>query len=67
MQNIVDNIENSESERTPKLHRMQAIQGERAFVLCIPKDFITELKISKGDYVKCWIKDNHLIIKKANL
>jgi hypothetical protein len=55
----------AELEKAPKLHRMQAIHGERTFVLCIPKDFISELRIEKGDYCKCWIRNNQLVVEKA--
>ena len=51
----------------PKIRTMQAIHGERTFVLCIPKDFISELKIAKGDYVKCWVVSNRLIVEKASI
>lgn len=52
-------------EKPSKILKMQAIHGERTFVMCIPKDFIQELKISKGDYMKCWIKNTQLIVEKA--
>jgi hypothetical protein len=25
-------------EKPPKIHKMQAIHGERTFVMCVPKD-----------------------------
>lgn len=67
----MDDIENiyqkQEPEKPRKLHRMQAIHGERTFVLCVPKDIIAELKIAKGDYVKCWISNKQLIVEKAEV
>jgi hypothetical protein len=54
-------------EKPPKIRIMQAIHGKRTFVLCIPKDFIEELRISKGDYVKCWVRNNQLIVEKGEV
>ena len=58
------NISNTEK---PEVRKIQAIHGETTFVLVIPRDFIEKLKISKGDYVKCTIVDNSLVVKKADL
>jgi antitoxin component of MazEF toxin-antitoxin module len=55
------------TEQQPKLRRVQAIHGESTFVLVVPKDFIAELNIAKGDYVKCRISNNQLIIEKAEI
>jgi hypothetical protein len=51
----------------PEVRKIQAIHGETTFVLVIPKDFAERLKISKGDYVKCTIADDSLVIRKADL
>jgi hypothetical protein len=56
-----------ETEKAVKIHRIQAIHGERTFVLVIPKDFAERLKITKGDYVKCTIVDDSLVVSKADL
>ncbi|MGB7954188.1 MAG: AbrB/MazE/SpoVT family DNA-binding domain-containing protein [Candidatus Nitrosopolaris sp.] len=56
----------SSSEKT-EMRKIQALQGERSFVLVLPKDFATELNIGKGDYVKCNIVSNSLVIKKAEI
>jgi hypothetical protein len=55
------------SALSPKVHKIQSIQGERTYVFCVPKDFIKELKIAKGDYIKCWINDNRLIMEKVDI
>jgi len=54
-------------EKPPKIRTMQAIHGERTFVLCIPKDFIDEMRLAKGDYVKCWLSDRRLVVEKADI
>ena len=52
---------------TSELRRVQSIHGETSFVLVLPKDFVRELKIAKGDYLKCRIVNDELVIKKADL
>jgi antitoxin component of MazEF toxin-antitoxin module len=45
---------------------IQAIHGNSSFILVLPEDFVETLNIAKGDYVKCWIRNNQLIIVKAD-
>jgi hypothetical protein len=58
------NISNTEK---PEVRKIQAIHGETTFVLVIPKDFAERLQITKGDYVKCTIADDSLVVRKADL
>ncbi len=58
------NISNTEK---PEVRKIQAIHGNTTFVLVVPRDFVERLKISKGDYVKCTIVDDSLVVKKADL
>lgn len=58
------NISNTEK---PEVRKIQAIHGDTTFVLVVPRDFVEKLKISKGDYVKCTIVDDSLVVKKADL
>jgi hypothetical protein len=51
----------------PEVRKIQSIHGEKTFVLCLPKEFIARLKISRGDYVKCRVSDNQLIVEKAEI
>ena len=37
------------------------------FVLVVPRNFIAKRKINKGDYVKCTIVDDTLLVKKAEV
>jgi antitoxin component of MazEF toxin-antitoxin module len=39
----------------------------QAFVLVLPKDFVSVLNITKGDYVKSTIVEDSLVVKKADL
>ena len=48
-----------------RYRRIQAIRGQKSCLLCIPVEFIADLKISQGDYVKCSIVGNQLVVEKA--
>jgi hypothetical protein len=56
-----------QTTKQKELRKIQTIHGERSFVLCLPKDFVSELNIGKGDYVKCSISNNQLIVEKADV
>ena len=47
--------------------KIQAIHGNSTLILVLPKDFAVALKIAKGDYVKCKVRDNRLIVEKAEV
>jgi hypothetical protein len=55
-----------ESLDSIEIRRVQALQGERSLTLVFPKEFATELGVRKGDFLKCRIKDNSLIVNKMN-
>ncbi|MGA9845140.1 MAG: AbrB/MazE/SpoVT family DNA-binding domain-containing protein [Nitrososphaeraceae archaeon] len=57
----------SDDNDKPEVRKIQAIHGNTTFVLVVPRDFVEKLKISKGDYVKCTIVDDSLVVKKADL
>ena len=50
-----------------RYRRIQAIRGQKSCLLCIPVEFIADLKISQGDYVKCAIVGNKLVVEKAEI
>jgi hypothetical protein len=54
----VDNLERIE------IRKVQALQGERSFTLVFPKEFATELGVGKGDFLKCRIDGNQLVVEK---
>lgn len=60
----MDNIENT---KKTEIRKVQAIHGNSTFTLVLPKDFISILNISKGDYVKCRISNNQLIVERAEV
>jgi hypothetical protein len=59
-----DNIDTSQNKI--EYRKVQAIHGNSTFVLVLPKDFVSVLSIEKGDYVKCSISENKLIVEKIS-
>ena len=57
---------NTSNTSNLRYRRIQAIKGQKSCLLCIPLEFIEDLKISQGDYVKCSINGNQLIVEKAD-
>jgi hypothetical protein len=53
------------SNRT-ELRRVQALQGERCFMLLLPKEFAAQLGVGKEDFLECQIDGNRLVIEKVN-
>jgi len=49
-----------------EIRRVQALTGERSFTVVCPKEFAIELGIGKGDFLKCHIEGNRLIVEKVN-
>ena len=60
---MTSSIENTENI---KIRRLQALTGERSLTLVFPKQFAVELGIGKGDFLKCYVNENRLIIEKVN-
>jgi hypothetical protein len=55
-----DNIEDVETRK------VQALTGERSLVLILAKQFARELNISKGDFLKCYVRAGKLILEKID-
>jgi hypothetical protein len=55
-----DNIEDVE------IRKVRALTGERSLVLVLAKQFARELNISKGDFLKCYVRAGKLILEKIN-
>jgi antitoxin component of MazEF toxin-antitoxin module len=47
-----------------EVRRVQSLQGERSFTLVLPKEFAVQLGIGKGDFLKCLVDGNRLIVEK---
>ena len=50
-----------------EIRRAQALTGDRSLTVVLPKHFANQLRISKGDFLKCYVKDNRLILEKAEV
>ena len=48
-----------------ELRKVQALQGERSLTLVLPKEFAISLGIGKGDFLKCMVNGNKLIVEKV--
>ena len=49
-----------------EMRKVQALQGERSFTLVFPKEFAMELGVGKGDFLKCKVDGNRLVVEKVN-
>jgi bifunctional DNA-binding transcriptional regulator/antitoxin component of YhaV-PrlF toxin-antitoxin module len=49
-----------------EIRRIQALTGDRSLTLVFPKQFALELGIEKGDFLKCHVDGNRLIIEKLD-
>jgi hypothetical protein len=49
-----------------EIRKLRALTGERSFTLVFPKQFATELGIGRGDFLKCQVNGNRLIVEKMN-
>jgi hypothetical protein len=63
---------NKDSLHSPSLsdkqiRKIQTIHGNSTFILVVPKDFISELGIEKGDYVTCAIEQERIVITKVRM
>jgi bifunctional DNA-binding transcriptional regulator/antitoxin component of YhaV-PrlF toxin-antitoxin module len=49
-----------------EIRRIQALTGDRSLTLVFPKQFAFELGIEKGDFLKCYVDGNCLIVQKLD-
>jgi bifunctional DNA-binding transcriptional regulator/antitoxin component of YhaV-PrlF toxin-antitoxin module len=59
------NIRNS-SEVIEKI-KVEVLTGERSFILVFPKKLAVELGVGKGDFLKCHVDNNRLIVEKVKV
>ena len=50
-----------------QIRRVQAPMGDRSFTFVLPKSFAIELGIGKGDFLKCHVENNRLVIEKIGV
>lgn len=58
---------NQDQTNQTEIRKVQGIHGNSTFTLVLPKDFVSILNLSKGDYVKCRIQNKQIIIEKAEI
>ena len=58
-------MENIDSIDNVELRRVQALHGERTLTFVLPKSFAVHLGIGKGDFLKCHVDGNRLIVEKV--
>ena len=64
---FIDCMSNTDNiERDVEIRKLQALTGERSFTLVFPKQFATELGIGRGDFLKCHVNGNRLIVEKMS-
>ena len=56
--------ENIESQEKYEIRKIQALTGEHSFTLVLPKQFANKLGITKGNYLKCHINGQKLVVEK---
>jgi hypothetical protein len=49
-----------------ELRKVQALHGQQSLLLVLPKKIAVELGIEKGDFLKCYVDANRLIVEKVN-
>jgi bifunctional DNA-binding transcriptional regulator/antitoxin component of YhaV-PrlF toxin-antitoxin module len=50
-----------------EIRKVQGLVGETSFSIILPKVYATKLGIEKGDFLKCHVEDNRLILEKAEV
>ncbi len=48
-----------------EIRRVQALHGERSFTVVLPKEFAVELGIGKGEFLKCRVDGQRLVLEKV--
>ena len=47
------------------VRRVQALTGERSLTIVLPKQFAICLGIGKGDFLKCSLDGNRIVVEKV--
>jgi hypothetical protein len=50
-----------------QVRKVQALTGDRTFLICLPKEMATELSIGRGDFLKYYREGNRLIVEKLQI
>ena len=52
---------------TDYIHRINGILGKTSLTVVLPKDFITDLHMQKGDFVKIKKDNDKIVIQKLEV
>jgi antitoxin component of MazEF toxin-antitoxin module len=63
---MIHQYNQNQSSQT-EIRKLQGIHGNSTYTIVLPKEFISTLNLVKGDYLKCRVSDQRLIIEKAEL
>lgn len=58
-------IDSTEGSKIVEIRKVQALVGERSFVLVLAKSLALQLGIGKGDYLRCFIDKDRLVLEKV--
>ncbi|MGC1932811.1 MAG: hypothetical protein WA667_27880 [Candidatus Nitrosopolaris sp.] len=50
----------------PEIRKVQAYSGDRSLLIVLPKIFSEKLKIGRGDFLKCRLEGDKLIVQKLD-
>jgi antitoxin component of MazEF toxin-antitoxin module len=56
---------NQNQSSQTEIRKLQGIHGNSTYTIVLPKEFISILNFAKGDYLKCRVSNQQLIIEKA--
>ena len=61
-------IDQNQNKRPTILRKLQTVHHDRCFLLVVPKNLISQLRIAKGDYIKYSLSDsNKLVLERADV
>jgi antitoxin component of MazEF toxin-antitoxin module len=60
-------MQGAELSNRIEVRRVQSLQGEKSFTIVLPKEFAVQLGIGKGDFLKCLVENNRLIVEKMHV
>jgi ABC-type lipoprotein release transport system permease subunit len=60
-------VQSVEINNRIEVRRVQSLQGEKSFTIVLPKEFAVHLGIGKGDFLKCLVENNRLVVEKMQI
>lgn len=55
----------SKISENDEVRRVQALTGLRSLTIVLPKQFAISLGIGKGDFLKCSLDGNRIVVEKV--